>query len=83
MKGLVDYISESKNMTLSIELSSVDEMYNLFNALYTEYLKFKSENRKDFMKSYEGTYDKLRKAAKNAGVELDADYDKNLSKVNL
>lgn len=83
MKSLSEYIFEGNGLTLSIELKSPDEAYNLLNALYCEYLQFKHDNKKDWMKQYEATYDKVCKAIKNAGIELDPAYDNKLSKINL
>lgn len=80
MKDLVQYINESNKKILSIELNNDGDLYNLMNALYTEYLNCQD---KMYKKQYEVMYNKLRKAAKAINIEIDADYDKELSKVRF
>jgi len=77
MKLINNYINEGNKKVISIELNFDDEVYNLLNALYSEYHNLD----KTYKKQYEQMYDKICKSAKKVGIELDPMYDKNLSKV--
>ena len=80
MKDLITYLTEGSKKVLSIELDNDGDLYNLMNALYTEYLNCQE---KMYKKQYEAMYNKLRKAAKAIDIEVDPDYDKDLSKVRF
>lgn len=77
MKSINNYINEGNKKVISIELNFDDEVYNLLNALYSEYHNLD----KTYKRQYEQMYDKICKSAKKVGIELDPMYDKNLSKV--
>ena len=88
MKNLKEYIhelsiDEAQGTTLSIKLDNMSELYNLLNALYTEYLNLKSQRKKPYMKECEKLYAKILAACEPAGVEVDDEYNKPLSKVIL
>ena len=86
MKDLKEYIhelsiNEDHSTTLSIKLDNMGELYNLLNALYTEYLNLKSQRKKQYMKECEKLYAKILAACEPAGIEVDDEYNKPLSKV--
>ena len=86
MKDLKEFISElsineDHSTTLSIKLDNMGELYNLLNALYTEYLNLKSQRKKQYMKECEKLYAKILAACEPAGIEVDDEYNKPLSKV--
>ena len=56
MKDLITYLTEGSKKVLSIELDNDGDLYNLMNALYTEYLNCQE---KMYKKQYEAMYNKL------------------------
>lgn len=82
MKDLVTKINEGKGLTLNLQLNNPDEMYGIFNALIYYYNNLQGEE-KAYKKDFENAWESLRKAAKDAGIELDSDYDKQIQKAHF
>jgi hypothetical protein len=82
MKDLITKINESKGLLLSLELRNTDEMYEIFNAIHLNYHNLKGENTY-YKKDNEHAWEALLKAAKQANIELDPDYDKPLKNVRI
>lgn len=82
MKDIKEYINEGKGLILNLQLNNTDEMYGILNALIYYYNNLQGEE-KAYKKDFENAWESLRKAAKNAGIELDTDYDKQIQKAHF
>ena len=84
MRTISEAINEARDRkTIQIELSSDEDVYHILNALYCEYGVMKSEGNSSYLEAYENVYSKVCKAATAAGIELDPDYNRPLSKVRV
>lgn len=81
MKNLIQKINESQS--INIELSNNDELYNVLNAIITEYNRCKYEHQGEYVRQYESLWKKIIASAKKQGIELDPDYNKSLSKIHF
>ena len=81
MKDIFNFINESKSII--IELPNEDELYNILNAIITEYNRCKYEHQGVYVRQYESLWKKIIASIKKQGIELDADYNKSLSKIHI
>ncbi len=84
MRTILESINEARNRkALTIELGTDEDVYHILNALYCACGVMKSEGNGSYLKAYANVYSKVCKAATAAGIELDPDYNKPLSKVRV
>ena len=85
MKDIILKINESQSKSITIDLDNDSQLYDLLNALYTEYVRLNHEggDAKYYKKGIEKLYDNIRLAAKKAKFDIDPDYDKSVSKLHF
>ena len=86
MKNLKQLIIESESNKINLNLSNEDELYLLLNALYYRWYQYSTDrdinsNIKGYMKKYETLYAKIIKNIKDSDINLDKNYDTELSNI--